>query len=330
MKHGYGIRRAENLMNSMEDSQGRSLFGTGEKELVCNYAYHIEAFSKLKALAETLAQSRFELRRGYIDPEVSQRVNREIDRVEEIWQHQDETGILEYLPIPFSDFEDGDLTGAEYLLETGEKLRLSPPSLEYYVSENRLADGTLTTPHIYRGVNFDGQGQPLAFRQEDGVQLENPHQAVEPEIGIQQTGVSYGLITQRTEPGFILENGAVLLASERDAYGNYLGGAGAGGMLIKTGKRYAPVLGDDGQPRAFRELKPVEYRFQDGKWQAPDNYLKTAEMGTEENYNQIDGIINNRPPCPSVLENLKQHREAAAAQGRDTGQPHKPHQGPER
>ena len=149
MKHGYGIRRAENLMNSMEDSQGRSLFGTGEKELVCNYAYHIEAFSKLKALAETLAQSRFELRRGYIDPEVSQRVNREIDRVDEIWQ-------------------------------------------------------------------------------------------------------------------------------------------------------------------------------------APDNYLKTAEMGTEQNYNQIDGLINNCPSPPSVLASLKHHKENAAAQGRDTGQLHKPHQGPER
>ena len=56
MKHGYGIRRAENLMNSMEDRQDCSLFGTGEKELVYNYAYHIEAFSKLKALAEGTEQ----------------------------------------------------------------------------------------------------------------------------------------------------------------------------------------------------------------------------------------------------------------------------------
>lgn len=29
------------------------------------------------------------------------------------------------------------------------------------------------------------------------------------------------------------------------------------------------------------------------------NYLKTAEMGLEQNYNQIDGIINNEEP-PSV------------------------------
>lgn len=149
MERGYSIKRAEQLINSMEDSQGRSLFGTEEKDLLCNYAYHIEAFSKVEALASLLAQARFELQHEYIDPAVAQRVSREIDRVDEIWQ-------------------------------------------------------------------------------------------------------------------------------------------------------------------------------------AADNYLKTAEMGTEQNYNQIDGIINNRPPCPSVLENLKQHREAAAAQGRDTGQPHKPHQGPER
>ncbi len=29
-----------------------------------------------------------------------------------------------------------------------------------------------------------------------------------------------------------------------------------------------------------------------------DNYLKTAELSTEQNYNQIDGILNNAPPVP--------------------------------
>lgn len=42
-----------------------------------------------------------------------------------------------------------------------------------------------------------------------------------------------------------------------------------------------------------------------------DNCLKTAELGMEQNYNQIDGIINNEPPKPSLRENLKQCQQAA-------------------
>jgi hypothetical protein len=37
-----------------------------------------------------------------------------------------------------------------------------------------------------------------------------------------------------------------------------------------------------------------------------DNYLATAEMSVEGNYNQIDGIINNVPK-PSFLEQLKEY-----------------------
>lgn len=29
-----------------------------------------------------------------------------------------------------------------------------------------------------------------------------------------------------------------------------------------------------------------------------DNYLNTAELSTEQNYNMIDGIPNNTPPVP--------------------------------
>ena len=32
--------------------------------------------------------------------------------------------------------------------------------------------------------------------------------------------------------------------------------------------------------------------------QDKDNYLKTAELSTEQNYNHIDGILNNAPPAP--------------------------------
>ena len=34
----------------------------------------------------------------------------------------------------------------------------------------------------------------------------------------------------------------------------------------------------------------------------PENYLKAAEQSTEQNYNMIDGIVNNTPPAPTVDE----------------------------
>ena len=45
-------------------------------------------------------------------------------------------------------------------------------------------------------------------------------------IDIQQYGVPYGLLYRRTEPGYVLADGTVLLESERDEYGRYRGGAG--------------------------------------------------------------------------------------------------------
>lgn len=92
-------------------------------------------------------------------------------------------------------------------------------------------------------------------------QVEQPNQreaatpAAGPEIGIQQTGVPYGFVRRRTEPGYILKNGAALLESERDAAGNYLGGAGMDGIYLKTGRSYTPVLDGEGNVRAFREVE---------------------------------------------------------------------------
>lgn len=40
-----------------------------------------------------------------------------------------------------------------------------------------------------------------------------------------------------------------------------------------------------------------------------ENYLAAAEMSEEENYNQIDGIMNNTPPKPSVREALRRHMD---------------------
>ena len=60
-----------------------------------------------------------------------------------------------------------------------------------------------------------------------------------------------------------------------------------------------------------------------------ENSLHAAEIGVEQNYNQIDGIINNEAPKPSVRDSLKQfQREADHSHSGDS--PDKPRHDPER
>ena len=59
------------------------------------------------------------------------------------------------------------------------------------------------------------------------------------------------------------------------------------------------------------------------------DYLAAAEMSTEQNYNQIDGIINNEAPKPSVLDTLRQCQEDAGKSQSGTAPP-RPSRDPER
>ena len=131
------------------------------------------------------------------------------------------------------------------------------------------------------------------------------------EVAIAQIGIPYGLFQRRIEPGYVLTNGIVLLECEKDAFGRYQGGAGMDGMYIKIPEFYVPLRAENGQIRAFQQV-------------APENYLAAAEMSTEDNYNQIDGVINNKSPKKSVLDDLKQCQQ-------DSGTaPAKPRHEPER
>ena len=53
-------------------------------------------------------------------------------------------------------------------------------------------------------------------------------------------------------------------------------------------------------------------------------YLRSAEMAEEANYNMIDGLMNNTPkkkdknaPRRSVLKRLRKHQQKIASQGKD-------------
>lgn len=73
-------------------------------------------------------------------------------------------------------------------------------------------------------------------------------------VKIQQTGVPCGLSGQRIEPGFVLANGTVLLESEKDENGRYIGGAGMNGMYLRTNERYEPLIDEDGTLLSFRRV----------------------------------------------------------------------------
>ena len=81
---------------------------------------------------------------------------------------------------------------------------------------------------------------------------ENP--ASRREISIRSREVPLGLLNTRMESGSLLSDGCVLLESEKDADGNYIGGAGIDGMYSRTSHRYQPVLDSGGNIRAFRDV----------------------------------------------------------------------------
>lgn len=56
------------------------------------------------------------------------------------------------------------------------------------------------------------------------------------------------------EKGYRLSNKSILLPSERDAFGNYYGGVGIGGIFLRTGTTYRPVYNEQKQLCAFEKI----------------------------------------------------------------------------
>ena len=128
-------------------------------------------------------------------------------------------------------------------------------------------------------------------------------------IDIQQYGVPYGLLYRRTEPGYVLADGTVLLESERDEYGRYRGGAGMDGMYIQTGRFYAPVHSECGQICGFRELEL-------------ESCLNPADISAAQMLYRIDAVpgdtspSENTPEPSSIRDRLRQYEEQAAQDAR--------------
>jgi hypothetical protein len=121
-------------------------------------------------------------------------------------------------------------------------------------------------------------------------------------IAIQSRKVPVGLWKKREEPGYLLETGFALLESEKDADGNYIGGAGIDGMYTKTPHRFQPVLDKSSQPRAFRDVTEayaLVAERQGGKRFVAFRGTKARCLRMTEDKTQLeDFLVTMRPKSP--------------------------------
>ena len=108
-----------------------------------------------------------------------------------------------------------------------------------------------------------------------------------PVISIVSETVPYGWPESRRRdlPGYMLENGIVLLESERDPSGKYRGGTGMDGMYLQTGRVFEPVYGDGGKVTGFTEYLPQR--------QAPDQSNGRSDSNMDDEKKTIRFIDSN-------------------------------------
>ena len=89
-----------------------------------------------------------------------------------------------------------------------------------------------------------------------------------------------------------------------------------------VGRLICGILRPNGQKQEQQKKKPELANWQ--KVMDNGEYLRSAEMAEEANYNMIDGLMNNMPkkkdknaPRRSVLKRLRKHQQKIASQGRD-------------
>ena len=104
-------------------------------------------------------------------------------------------------------------------MENGTLLYFMEEAPGVYESADHTVTGAADKPKLYVPVYDGDELQPSSF-EEVG--------AREQLAAITDFTVTMGLpgVNQRQEPGFVLDNGLVLLESERDSQGNYKAGAG--------------------------------------------------------------------------------------------------------
>ena len=167
-----------------------------------------------------------------------------------------------------------------------------------YESADHTVTGEPAAPKLFVPVYEGDEMQPHAFAEV------GPREQF---AAITDFSVTIGLpgVNQRKEPGYVLDNGLVLLESERDSQGNYKAGAGMEGMFLQTGRIFEPIRYPDGEILAFLECQPERTRAKDREAEKTSDTVKAPEHREEK-----------RPQKPpSLREQLRRAQEARPLPG---------------
>lgn len=96
-------------------------------------------------------------------------------------------------------------------------------------------------------------------------------------VGIRQSVVPVGLTNSHTEPGYLLSDGMVLLESEKDDAGFYVGGINMNGMYLRTTVRCEPVKNEAGKICAFRRMSEYLHFFSGAEQELIFRYGKNTK-----------------------------------------------------
>ena len=115
-------------------------------------------------------------------------------------------------------------------------------------------------------------------------------------VEIKSVGIPMGLINKRTEDGYVLSDGCVVMDSSRDANGFYIGGAGMDGMYLATENRYEPVFDDDCCITAFRQINSYVLNF------SPEQQMLIAQYALNTREHLVQDLTEMTfAPLPAEL-----------------------------
>ena len=204
-------------------------------------------------------------------------------------------------------------------------------------------EGAVVMNDCYNGFDEEARRNIQNFMQQQAEQAQKKQQEMQAQSQIrqQQSGE-----TQKKKPELanwqkVMDNGEYLRSAEMAEEANYNMIDGLMNNTPKKKDKNAPrrsvlkrlrnhqkkiASQGKGQPQSegIQKKKPELANWQ--KVMDNGEYLRSAEMAEEANYNMIDGLMNNTPkkkdknaPRRSVLKRLRNHQKKIASQGK--GQP---------
>lgn len=205
----------------------------------------------------------------------------------------------QYAVVPFDTFERylgpryENVPGVEYILENGTLLYFMEEAPGVYESADHTVTGEPASPKLYVPIYEGDEMQPSAFAEA------GPREQF---AAITDFGVTIGLtgVNQRKEPGYVLDNGLVLLNSERDSQGNYKAGAGLDVCFYRPGVslsrsamgmgRLSPFWKNSRNAPARKTWMPL-----------PPTVLSRPRNGMKQS------VQENRPPCGRSFGKPRKH-----------------------